>query len=223
MVKKISGETLHMARSKKNQRNQSKIIQQNISVSENFDYDKFAEAMVKAQLKVKDIEDGKKREKEEKEKQDLREAIGYIVYTDEPQNSIIKWWREVKNVFALIGHILSFKKKNAISDIATRVFLEIILDGALGIFKWCFYILSGLFVFTLFNSSIEKNIISIVFLLISTFFSFFIARVIRISQFEIENIKETEYLNAIFSSIIAFTAMIISIFTLGETIYLNVK
>lgn len=199
----------------KNRKNKQKsvIVKQNVIIPETFDYQKFADAIVKAQLEVKEKDDELNKQKIEETKIEWQKIIGYKEYSDD-KKWFIKRLYELKNSIVMFWHLLFFKKKNAKYDVATVAILKLFLSVIFGIFKFLLYVLTIALFVSSFYSFAEKVFAFNGLPLCYAFLSFVIARLIRIAQFEIENMKEREYLIGILSAVTSFVAMLLALLAL---------
>lgn len=209
-----------MSKSKNNKlknnknRQHTENVQQNIILPEVFDYQKFADAIVEAELKAKEKEDEKKKKENEKAIAEWQEIIGYKEYGD-GGNKFTKTFQNLRNNFVVFIHILFFKKKNAKYDVAKFAVLKLLLALIFEIFKLLLYLLAiGLPIYVIYQSINNGFVISNILILLFSLLSLIVARCIRVAQFEIENIVKREYLIGILSAITSFVAMIIALIAL---------
>ena len=123
---------------KRKNKQQSEIVQQNVIMPETFDYQKFADAIVEAQIKAKEKEDGLNKQKSEEANIEWKKIIGYKEYSDD-KKWLIKRLHKLKNVVVVFFYMLFFKKKNAKYDVATFAILKLFLSVLFGIFKFLLY------------------------------------------------------------------------------------
>lgn len=198
---------------KRKNKQQSEIVQQNVIMPETFDYQKFADAIVVAQLKAKEKEDELNKQKSKEANIEWQKIIGYKEYIDD-KKWLIKRLHKLKNVVVVFFHMLFFKKKNAKYDVATFAILKLFLSALFGIFKFLLYLFSIGLLVSSFYSFAEKAFVFSGIPLCYAFLSFMIARLIRIAQFEVENMNEREYLIGILSAVTSFVAMILALLAL---------
>lgn len=188
--------------------------EKNMTLSELFDYQKLADAIVKAELKTKEKEDERRKQENEKAIAEWQEIIGYKEYGD-GGNKFTKTFQNLRNNFVVFIHILFFKKKNAKYDVATFAVLKLLLALIFEIFKLLLYLLAiGLPIYVIYQSINNGFVISNILILLFSLLSLIVARCIRVAQFEIENIVKREYLIGILSAITSFVAMIIALIAL---------
>ncbi len=198
---------------KRKNKQQSEIVQQNVIMPETFDYQEFADAIVKAQLKVKEKEDELNKQKSKEANIEWQKIIGYKEYSED-KKWLIKRLHKLKNVIVVFFNMLFFKKKNAKYDIATFAILKLFLSALLGIFKFLLYLFAIGLLVSSFYSFAEKAFVFSGLPLCCAFLSFVIARLIRIAQFEVENMSEREYIIGILSAVTSFVAMILALLAL---------
>ena len=167
------------------------------------DYDKLAEAIVNAHQQ---IDKNKIIEQERKRKEELKEwhkIVNYREYNDN-LGKIKIILCNIRNAMCGFWALINFNRENAQNDFTTFSLLQFATEILFNIIKWFFYTTSFLvFLYAIQNS---KYLLIVYSLLIYTF-----ARIFRIASFEIANIKDRQYIIAIFSAITSFIALIIAI------------
>ena len=201
-----------MGKQKRKQKQQN-CSQQNIIVTENFDYQKFADAMFEAQLRANEKANELKEKQFETNDVEWKRIIGYKEYKND-KNWFYKKIHHFRNSIVVLFHMLFFKKNNAKYDVATLAILRLSLTAIFGIFKWFLYLVAIVLVIATFYSFSEKVFRFHMLPLCYSFLSFLIARMIRVAQFEIENMKEREYLISILSAVTSFVAMLLALLAL---------
>ena len=176
----------------------------------NFDYDKFAEAIVNAEKKITEEKIRKQKEEDEEFQIKWEKAL---------------WFKKIKTKYHIINfiynnfllylivcfRIMIFNKKNTTKENAIYILFKI-----LNIFLlWTYQIILGLasiislyYLLTI-HSNYFWNIVSI----LVVFFSIIIIRLIRIAKLEIENSTDKDVIMSVFNAVIAFTAMILTVIT----------
>ncbi len=169
---------------------------------ETINYDKLADAIVKAQKKAND----EAKLEEEKEQEKLQAEWERILeYRDEP-----KGLKKIGNTLKVFGNILFFKKENVLTLAANNALLKLVIT----IFYYAFELLMYacviaaivLSIFLFIKKLIAVSVISIVIGL----FIFAIARIVRMARFEIDIINEKSYLATLFAAVMSFIAVIVS-------------
>lgn len=174
------------------------------------DYDKLADAIVKAQQKAdtKAIKNAIVEAQEELKTKDLEE-----------QNQKIEKWQktigydknspEWKNDLRVFCKLLVIKKQEAVADVANNVLLKIAISFLYLLLEYLIYAFCIIFLIVsiskpyLFAFSIPFDVISIL-----------IARTLRIARFEADNINDKNYLISIISTSVSVFALVVAIVTI---------
>lgn len=182
----------------RNKSNNSQYIKTDI------DYDKLAEAIVKAHQKIKDTEEKEAQRKEKKEREDWLNIIGCKEIKDD-WTWRKKKWQSFKNDCATFKTIITFKAKDAKTP---RLSFELIRLGTsmiYGISSLLLYIIALFFLSTLiFLTGFDKIYSALAIP------AFLFARIIRIAELEIENLKDRELLNTIFTANMTFVGVVLA-------------
>lgn len=184
-----------MARSKSNN---SQYIKTDI------DYDKFAEAIVKAHKIIKDTEEKEAQRKKKKEREDWLNIIGYKEINDD-WTWYKKKWQSFKNNCSTIKSIITFKAQDAKTPRLSFELIRLLTSMVYGISSFILYIIAVFFLLTLiFLAGFDKiySVLAIPTLLL--------ARIIRIAELEVENLKDRELLNTIFTANMTFVGVILA-------------
>ena len=189
------GKEYFMARNKSNN---SQYIKTDIN------YDKLAEAIVKAHKRIKDTEEKEAQRREKKEREDWLKTIGCKEIKDD-------WiwrkkkWQSFKNDYASFKSIITYKAKDAKTP---RLSFELIRLGTSMIYVISYlilYIIAVFFLSTLiFLTGFDKtySILAIP--------AFLFARIIRIAELEVKNLKDRELLNTIFTANMTFIGVVLA-------------
>lgn len=185
-----------------------------VVIPDDFDYQKFADAMVEAQRRAKEIEKCEA-EKEIQEKQaEWEKILGYKEYPVSRPKIVNKFF-SCLNGLKVFWKIMVFKKEDAKFDVATVTLLRFSIEAILWLIKVTLYFVAVILCIASFYSFSEKTFIPFnLSCLLMSFFPFVLARIVRMAQFEIEHIKDRNYLIGILSSTTAFIAMVIAIIAL---------
>ena len=185
-----------------------------VVIPDDFDYQKFADAMVEAQRRAKEIEKCEA-EKEIQEKQaEWEKILGYKEYAVSRLKIVNKFF-SCLNGLKVFWKIMVFKKEDAKFDVATITLLRFSIEAILWLIKVTLYFVAVILCIASFYSFSEKTFIPFnLSCLLMSFVPFVLARIVRMAQFEIEHIKDRNYLIGILSSIAAFIAMILAIIAL---------
>jgi len=185
------------------------------NVNVDIDYDKLALAIIKAQEQVKIEKEKKANEEKEKRLEEWHKTVNFKEY---PEDEV--WYKKVihsiRNSFFGFFSLVTFKKKNVKNDIITYNLLRLVGSGIFNIIKILLYIVTAIIIFNSFFT-IDNNVFSLHFqthLLIYAVGSFLFARIFRIAAFEMENMKDKNYLIAILSATTCFFAMIFALIAL---------
>lgn len=184
-----------MARSKSNNQQYLKA---------DIDYDKLAEAFVKAQKKIKDTEE---KEIENQLKDDRKEWLKIIGYVEYPESEkwLLKRWHSAKNDLAIFKSIITFKAKDAKKPRLTFELIRLGTSMIYGLSSLILYIIALFFLCTLFLLTGFDKVYSLLAIP-----AFLFARIIRIAELEVENLKDKELLNTIFTANMTFVGVILA-------------
>lgn len=177
-------------------------------VKTDINYDKLAEAIVKAYKTIKTTEEKESEKQSKEERKEWLNIIGYKEYS-EGENWLLKKWHSMKNDFATLKCIFTFKAKDAKTP---RLTFELIRLGTGLIYGLCEFLLYLLGAFFVVSPFVLQDTIPIDYAYIALgFLSVFFARIIRIAKLEVENIKDKELLNMIFSANMTFWGVILAV------------
>lgn len=189
----------------KNKPNQQQYLKTDI------DYDKLAEAIVKAHKKIKAQEEKEAEDKRNTERQEWLKIIGCRDYPDN-EKWLRRKWHEFKNNCAVLKTLFTFKKKDAKTP---RLSFELMRLGATAVYGICELLLYMMAVSFVVYTIIANETAGSIYLSVAYgFITVLFARIIRIARFEIENIKDKEMLNTIFSATMAFIGVVLAVIAL---------
>lgn len=200
-----------MSRHKKKNNGNSNTIINNAEI----DYDKLAEAIVRANIILKEQEKADENNTIDAKVKEWNKIIGVKDYPDS-EKFFKRKIHEIRNDISLLLHIVFFKEKNAKYDVATFGLLQMATICVFSLCKLILYVLTLLFLVATFFTLSNKEWIfyfNPVYLLYA-FLTFFFSRIFRVASFEIKNITDRNYLIGILSATTCFFAMIIAILTL---------
>lgn len=185
-----------------------------IKQSECLDYEKLAKAICDAQVSA---EKNKQMETEEKRKKaiaDWQKALGLVNY-EKSDKKYKNFWNSIKNGVSVFWNMMTLKRKYAKTDATTFALLGMALNSVFALIKWMLYLVSIVFMASSFYSFDDRKIISfeIAFVFYGVF-SFVLARLVRVAQFEVYNMVEREYLMGLLSAVTSFVAVIIALIAL---------
>lgn len=165
------------------------------------DYDKLADAIVKAQ--------------EIADKETIKQAVidaQYELYKreTEQQEAKKKEWQQTlgDNNLKAFFKILFMKKDEAKTLSANITIMKMLLTGIYYIFEFFLYFLIVGFIVVAF---LEKTSVLICIAIFFLIMGVLIARIIRIARFEVEHIDDNKYLTTLFSSMLSLLAVIIAV------------
>lgn len=189
-------------RENKNAKNLDKEIKE-----KEIDYEKLAEAIVKAQIKAKEIEEqeAEKQIKEKKEK--WNEKTGYTKVKN--AKGFLKCVGYVKFFF----RILLFGKKYEIQN-TNLLLVKSLYICIIQIMKMLLYGLTIFLGISIFYSFSKKTFEFNWVWIPHTFLSFLLARIFSLAAHEVEHIDDKNYMLALFSAITSFIAMVLAIIAL---------
>ena len=182
----------------------------------NFDYDKFTEAIIKAEKKITEEKIKKQKEEDEEFQRNWKKSINF------KENQ-----KELQQTIGIILGIINFKKENVDGEYVIYILFKLSSYFLLTIYQLIFYFFAFInpilkLVIPLIDNIIPKQIIDVLFKItfeyefpyltqiIITIIFLPIAKLIRIAKFEIEASTNKEVIMSIFNTIIAFTAIVLA-------------
>ena len=175
------------------------------------DYDELAKSIIKAKnIADKEIKQ-QKQEATEKERQEILEKRKD--YLKEKDFSYIKckFWRAIRtalNRLRVFKRLLFIPKKNIALFSAIDGLITSFTTGLLFIVRIVLYLLAGGFIISIFWGNNIFTSLSI------SFAVFVFAQLVRIAQYEVERLKDRDYVLALFVGILTIFSIIISMITL---------
>ncbi len=187
-----------------------------IVVKQEIDYDKLADAIVKAQIDFKVYEKNEAEKQEEIDRKNWRKIIGYKEI-EENWTRRKKKWQAFKNDCATLKSVFTFKAENAKTP---RLAFELMRLGTgmiYGICEWTLYLLGMFFIVFPF---ISKDVFLLNYGNIGLgFLSILFGKIIRIAKLEVENVKDKEMLNMIFSANMTFVSVILAVIAIVISLF----
>ena len=176
----------------------------------NIDYDKLAEALIKAQNKADEYAKQQLEEQHEKAKQEWHKIVGYKEYP-KSKNNLINFLHNAKNAFNALRALIFFKEKyieksrmlDSLMSAAAQSVFEIIED------------LLNISALTLIATPILLKK-SVYYLWVYAILLFLYSRIVRIAKLEIKNMKDAEKIADVFSSVMTFVGAVMT--TIGVII-----
>lgn len=182
------------------------------------DYDKLADAIVKAHNRIKEQERIEQCDEQEQLEAKWNKVIHYKEYP-ETKNIALREIREAGNTIAMLFSIIFFKKKNAEDDdIVTFGLMRMALSLLFGTLKVILYIAAAFLLLLAFYSFVQKFWIVAAISIPLSFLAFLFARLFRIAELEADNMYDKQSLIGILSTLSAFLALIISTISLVVTV-----
>lgn len=171
------------------------------------DYDKLAEAIVKAHQKVQDIEEKCAERKDKEERKEWQKTIGYIEYP-ETEKGFLKKWHSMRNDWAVFCSAMTFKAEYAKKP---RVAFELMRLATSSLYRLCEILLYILGLAIMFVAVCAATISPIGFACIPIgTIAWFFARIVRIAKLEVENITDKDILNTLFGANMTFLGVILA-------------
>lgn len=175
------------------------------------DYDKLANAIVKAQKKtdtkvIKDAIIGARKEINAKQSEEQKQRIEEWQKTIGYNKNKPEWI----NDFNIFRKLLVIKKKDAIADFANNALLKIATSFLYWILEYLIYFLCILFLVLCIENF---NWIGIAITISFDIIVIMIARIVRIARFELDNLNDKNYLISIISTLTSLFALIVAIVT----------
>lgn len=179
------------------------------------DYDKLANAIVKAQDKantetIKDAIIAAKKELKTKEIEEQKQKTEQWQKTIGYDKNKTEWI----NDFNIFCKLLIIKKKEVVEDFANNALLKIAISFLYWLLEYILYFLC-IVVATLCIVNYSHVLLAITILL--DILAFTIARIVRVARFEIDNINDKNYLISIISTSVSVFALLVTI----ATIFIN--
>lgn len=176
------------------------------------DYDKLANAIVKAQDEA-NTETIKNAIIQAQEEIKSKEFEKIKLKTEQWQNAIgnNKNKPECINDLKFLLKLLAIRKKEVIADFANNALLKIAASILYWLFEYILYILCIVIVVT---CAINFSCVLLTIAILFDVLVFIIARIIRIARFEIDYINDKNYLISIISTSASVFALVVTIVTI---------
>lgn len=185
----------------------AKAILKNQQKSE-IDYEKLTDAIVKSQEIVEDCKQKKAEQTDENNYLEWRKKLGIKEYP-ENENFIKKLFHDICNIFKIYWSFMTFKNKDVNDDLITFNLMKMSLTAIFTTFQYFLYLI---YLSTIIMA-IMSDIVMWNYIIIASM-SFVFAQLFRISEMEIEKIRDRNYLISILSAVTCFIAMIVAIISL---------
>lgn len=175
------------------------------TVTAEIDYDKLAHAIASALIEADSIREAQKEEEEKHKKEQLRKILGEKEY---PQKAKL---RKAHNEFVMFWNLLFLSEKNAEYLSGATIFAQFLLEAIFSACKSALYFVDFLaVVFIIYSFVIGKPLYSALFLLLFLV-SFMYARYFRLAIFEVQHMKDRNYMISFLSAIASFFAMLFAL------------
>lgn len=175
------------------------------------DYDKLAEALMKAEAKMQMEKQKKEKEEHERMQMQWEKALKCSRYRGDKK--ILKFLDWLTRPIRIIFGLVTFRKKNATTENATYALFRMCNEYLLSIYQWSFYFLTLCMGICIWNYDEFSKLISIKiggYVCLGILF-FIIAQTIRVAKLEAANSQNKETITTIFNSIVSFTAMVFAV------------
>ena len=177
------------------------------------DYDKLAEAIVKA----KQIEEENATKKKAEELAAWRKSIGINNHDD--KEGIIKTVSVFFNRLKVSTKIIFYPKKKKLYNSMTGAFMQGITTAFFNLIKWFLWLLSAAFILSIFlHGEVEFTILDYITCVGRAILAFVVAGIFRLMAIETEQLTDRERILGIFTAVVAVIPMIESIVSLFKEI-----
>ena len=167
------------------------------------DYDKLAEAIVKA----KQIEEENATKKKAEELAAWRKSIGINNHDD--KKGIIKTVSVFFNRLKVSTKIIFYPKKKKLYNSMTGAFMQGITTAFFNLIKWFLWLLSAAFILSIFlHGEVEFTILDYITCVGRAILAFVVAGIFRLMAIETEQLTDRERILGIFTAVVAVIPMI---------------
>ena len=197
-----------MGRGKNKQKQQPQVIhieELEIENKVDIDYDKLAQAISKAMLMHEQEKEVAQKKQKEEYKQKRDEALGRKDYSHE-KNRLVRIVKKVWNTICVFFRILFISKKKAKYLSAVNGLFQSVTEGVFASLRYGMYFLTIVLVFRGFAQ--EQICAHCIYAVLA----FVYGQIFRLAQFEVAEMKDKEYLLAVFAALISVISLIVSIF-----------
>lgn len=183
------------------------------TVTAEIDYEKLAHAIANALIEADSMRE-KRREEEQKQ---AKERLNHILGEKEcPQNAvkIKRWWYKARNEISSFWRLLWLKKEDAENIQAATALAQLAL---VIIFGGCQLLLYGMaisHIYHLLFSQATFQILPTILRLLWAVASFLYAQLFRLARFEVDRLRDGEYVIALLSGVASFLAMLFTLMSL---------
>lgn len=172
------------------------------SVNVDIDYDKLAEAIVKAQK----IEKEQQIKEKEQAFIEWRNSLGYKEYSN--KNKIAKKFLTFGNRIKVLFKLMFLPKNKRIETSFSAIFLQTLLIGFFNFLKHATLISSILFIgFIFYHPEIDFEKHDYIVLSVLAILSFLYSRLFRLISIEIDQMNDKEQLLSLFTAVVAIVPL----------------
>lgn len=177
------------------------------------DYDKLAEAIVKA----KQIEEDNATKKNAEDLAAWRRSIGKKDHED--KKGLMKKIFVVCNRIKVSTKIIFYPKKKKLYNSMTGAFMQGITTAFFNLIKWFLWLLSAAFILSIFlHGEVEFTILDYITCVGRAILAFVVAGIFRLMAIETEQLTDRERILGIFTAVVAVIPMIESIVSLFKEV-----
>lgn len=180
------------------------------------DYDKLAEAIVKANKIIKEDEQNLALKQKEQENKEWNETMGYKIYPED-ETGIKKVFHSILNSIVVCWNTFNLNPRKIKDDTVVFLLMQSVVSSFFSVLKIILYLGAALFLLLFVLSffpdyawSISHKILSLVICI----FLFIYGKMFRLAALEIDNMTDRQYVVGIFSGLSAFLALIVAIISL---------
>lgn len=171
-------------------------------INNEIDYNKLAEAIVKAQ----EIEKEQQIKEKEQAFIEWRNSLGYKEYSD--KSELAKNFLTIGNRIKVFFKLMFISKNKKIETSFSAIFLQTLLVGFFNFLKHATLISSTLFIgFMFYHPEIDFEKYHYIVLSILVIFSFLYSRFFRLISIEIDQMNDKEQLLSLFTAVIAIVPL----------------
>ena len=174
------------------------------------DYEKLAHAIANALIEADSI----RKEQSEKEEQQIKERLREIRGEKEcPQNAgwLTAYLYQVRNDFVLLRNMCRLPKKDAEHLSGATVFVQSLLETIFSVLEGALYIVAVVAVAFIALSFVQQKARYAALSLLLCAVCLMYARYFRLARFEVEYMKDKNYMASLLSAISSFFAMLFAL------------
>lgn len=180
------------------------------------DYDKLAEAIVKANKLIKENEQNLILKQKEQETKEWNEVMGYKIYPDN-ESKLKKTIHFLRNNIVTSWNYFNLDLRKVKGDAIVFSLMQLIISWFFALLKFVFYcgalIFLSIFILS-FTPICSMPIWSKIALPVIIVFMFLYGKIFRLAACEINNMTDRQYIVGLFSGFSAFLALVVAIISL---------